>query len=248
MPDVTEKAAEMIETLRLIEERVSKVVKIDDFVTLFSQEFRNPISSAMNHLQLLREGEFGKLTQRQSEVSVRIAADLETLANLIFVASDLAHGDHAKRRWRPKMVRISELAEQLEAEARVYAKPGGVRLECNISPGIEYVSTEPVRLKIVLRSILLSLMKTAGQGTIKLEIARNEDSAVFVISDAHVVWLEEKAVECGAVGASLSPSYKNSESLRLAERLLELIGGRLTVQPGHGRGISYRILLDGAVQ
>jgi signal transduction histidine kinase len=61
MENVTQNAVEMIETLRLIEERASKVVKIDDFVALFSQEFRNPISSAMNHLQILSEGGYGRL-------------------------------------------------------------------------------------------------------------------------------------------------------------------------------------------
>ena len=238
----------MIETLRLIEDRASKVVKIDDFVTLFSQEFRNPISSAINHLQLLNEGEYGKLTHRQAEVVLRISADLEALTNLIFVASDLVHGEHAKKHWQPKMVPVSTLVEDLEAEAQVYAKPGGVRLECKILGGVEAVSTEPIRLKIVLRSILLSCMKTAEKGTITLEIGRDKDSAVFAISDPNAVLAVEDPVEFVAVAASPRPRFKNAESLRLAERLLELIGGTLTVQKGQVCGTVCRIILPGAVQ
>src|SRR5690348_6498815 len=119
MGDVTQYAREMIETLRLVEHKASKLVKIDDFVTLFSQEIRNPISSAMNHLQLLSEGEYGKLTAAQSEAVNAIVADVEAVVNLIFVASDFAHGENAKRRWQPKTIAVSALAEDLESEARV---------------------------------------------------------------------------------------------------------------------------------
>ena len=248
MRDITQNAVEMIETLRLIEDQASKIVKIDDFVALFSQEFRNPISSAINHLQLLNEGEYGKLTNRQAEVVLRISADLEALTNLIFVASDLVHGEHAKKRWQPKTVPVSVLTEDLETEAQVYAKSGGVRLECKNLGGVEAVRTEPVRLKIVLRSILLSLVKAAEQGTITLEIDRDKDSAVFTISDPNAVLAEEDPAEFVAVAASRRPRFKNAESLRLAERLLELIGGELTVQEGRARGIVYRVILPGAIQ
>lgn len=223
-------------------------MKIDDFVTLFSQEFRNPISSAINHLQLLNEGEYGKLTHRQAEVVLRISADLEALTNLIFVASDLVHGEHAKKHWQPKMVPVSTLVEDLEAEAQVYAKPGGVRLECKILGGVEAVRTEPVRLKIVLRSILLSCMKTAEKGTITLEISRHKDSAVFTIFDPNAVLAGEDSVGFVAVAASPRPRFKNAESLRLAERLLELIGATLTVQKGQVCGTVCRIILPGAIQ
>lgn len=248
MRDISQNALEMIETLRLVEDQASKVVKIDDFVALFSQEFRNPISSAMNHLQLLSEGEFGKLNDRQAEVVLQIAADLETLANLIFVASDLVRGEHAKKRWQPKMVPVSVLTEELEAEAQVYAKPGGMRLECKIVGGIQAVNTEPVRLKIVLRSLLMSLMKTAEQGTITLEISRNKDSAVFTIADPNAILAEQNPVEIVAIGACPRLRFKNAESLRLAERLLESIEGKLTVHEGQVHGILCRVTLPGAMQ
>lgn len=248
MRNVTQDAVEMIETLRLIEERASKVVKIDDFVALFSQEFRNPISSAMNHLQVLSEGGYGKLTRPQAEAVLRISTDLEALANLIFVASDLVHGEHTKKRWQPKTISVSALAEDLEAEAQVYSKPGGARFECRILPGIESISTEPVRLKIVLRSILLNSIKTAEPATVTLEIARDKGSAVFTISDPNASLSEEEAAQFLAASPPQSPRLRTTESLFLVERLLELIDGRLTVQRGQARGIIYRVTLANAIQ
>jgi signal transduction histidine kinase len=178
----------------------------------------------------------------------RISADLEALANLIFVASDLVHGEHAKRRWQPKTISISALAEDLEAEAQVYSKPGGTRFACKILPGVESISTEPVRLKIILRSILLNAIKTAEQATVTLEIARDKGSAVFTISDPNAALSEEEAAQFLAASPPQSPRLKKTESLFLVERLLELIGGSLTVQRGQARGIIYRITLADAIQ
>ena len=51
--EATRAALDTIETLRLVEDRAAKVVKIDELVALVSHGLRNPIMVASNHLQLL---------------------------------------------------------------------------------------------------------------------------------------------------------------------------------------------------
>jgi len=86
MTQDTSKALDMVETLRLVEERAAKVVKIDELVALLSHDLLNPISAALNQLHLAQANR-AKRRFKLTEIAVgslieELAAETEFLCAL----------------------------------------------------------------------------------------------------------------------------------------------------------------------
>ena len=58
--------------------------------------------------------------------------------------------------------------------------------ECRIQAGVTRLYTEPIRLQIVLRNLLLRAVKFSPQGKIGLEVSSENDGVAVKITDSSV--------------------------------------------------------------
>lgn len=226
-PEAVQYALDMIETLRQVEARAARVVKIDDLVALISHEFRNPIQAALNQLHLLEQAAYGPLNDAQEKVVQELGEEIARLSSLTHVVSDLAHVERAKRRIRCVEMPIAALVEELEAEMQVVCTTAKVGFRKAVQWGVTDLWSEPIRVQMALRNILLFAARHLARSSVVLEVSANECCTEFTVradgtaADPESL-LANRPVDGGGIG------------LFLSERLIELLGGSFRVDSGAG--------------
>lgn len=239
-------AAEMIETLRLIEKEAAKVLKADDFLTLISHEFRNPVNAVLNYLHLLLVGEYGSLTPEQSHILKQVRTEVDGLSNLIKVSFDLIHADQARRPGKVSQVHLPELLEELEAEVQFLCNSGELSFERKEDSAPPTLWTEPLRLRMALRNLLIHSVKSSEKGRIVLEAFPEKGGAGFRLSDASGGMPDEELSRIfdPASDTEILEGVRLPRAglgLYLTKRLLELIGGTIEVESRSGVGLTFHV-------
>lgn len=222
-PEAVQYALDMIETLRQVEQRAARVVRIDDLVALISHEFRNPIQAALSQLHLLGQSAYGPLSEKQEKVVNELSEEISRLSTLTHVVSDLAHVERAKRRIKSVPIPIPALVEELEAEMQVFCTTAKVGFRKAVQWGVTEVWGEPIRLQMALRNILLCAAGTLARTSVVFEASAHDNGVEFTVR-ADGVPADPESL--------LNPASTNSGSgigVYLSERLIELIGGSLQV-------------------
>lgn len=234
-------ANEMLQTLRMIEANAAKIVRVDDFMTLVSHEFSNPISSLLNHLHLLGLGEYGPLTDKQTHIVEQLYSDVKLLANLVLVASDMARTDRAKKRFNPVELAIAALVEELEAETRLLCANSAVEFECSVAPGAAFIWTDPIRLRLALRNLLLQAVKLTAGGKVTLEIDSEKSGLLFLVRSSGVEILAGELPKILDSAPPMPAETWDVTGLSWVEQLVDLIGGRINAESQTGKGITFRV-------
>lgn len=238
---------EMIQTFRMIEEEAGKTLRVDDFLAIISHEFRNPMNAAINYLHLLLMGEYGALTDEQAKFLKRATTEVESLLDLVNVSFDLVDPDKGGQRIKFREVIIPALLEELEAETQFLCKEASLVFQCTVQPGVSSIWTDPLRLKMVLRNLLLNAIKYTERGRIVLKVYPKEEGVGFCVSDTGVGIPEE------ALPRIFHPFYRVEDSqtrwhgegsgfgLYVVKRLVELLGGNIEVESKLERGSTFHV-------
>lgn len=223
-PEAVQYALDMVETLRQVEARAARVVKIDDLVALISHEFRNPIQAALNQLHLLEQAAYGPLNETQERVVTELGEEIARLSNLTHVVSDLAHIERAKRRVKCVEISIPMMVEELEAEMQVVCTTAKLGFRKAIQWGVSEVWSEPIRLQMALRNVLLFAARALARHSVVLEASANDSGVEFTVRADGV------AADSESLLAATASDSSSGIGVFLSERLIEVIGGSLRVE------------------
>lgn len=235
-PEAVQYALDMIETLRQVEARAARVVKIDDLVALISHEFRNPIQAALNQLHLLEQSAYGALSETQEKVIHGLGEEIARLSNLTHVVSDLAHVERAKRRVKCVEISIPAMVEELEAEMQVVCATAKLGFRKAIQWGVSEVWSEPIRLQMALRNLLLFAARALARHSVVLEVSGNDAGIEFTVRADGVTADPENLLAATASDSS------SGIGAFLSERLIEVIGGSVRVESEAGT-TSFQVTL-----
>ena len=241
-------AALALEHARLSEqlERANRVKA--DFAGTMSHELRTPLNAIIGYHDLLLEGEFGDLTAAQAE-RVRLAdQSARELRDLINTTLDVSRLERRCIPLHVEDVDLRALVQTLDAEVAAWCSKPGVRVAWRLSAAPPSVRTDPSKLKVVLKNLIHNALKFtdsgevtvaigAGGGRIEFEIA---DSGIGIAPDLLPVIFEPFR----QADSSSTRSYGGvGLGLYVVQRLLDLLGGGVTVESDIGRGSRFRVWL-----
>ena len=152
---------------------------------------------------------------------------------------------------------MNDLLEKVTEMVAVRAHEKGLVLVCEIAPNVPTdLVGDPTRLRQVLLNLLGNAIKFTESGEVGLRVAPDAESSVpgvlrFTISDTGIGIPDEKL---GAVferftqaDSSTTRRYGGSGlGLTISKRLVELMGGRIWVESGVGKGsvFSFAVPLE----
>jgi signal transduction histidine kinase len=144
-------------------------------------------------------------------------------------------------------VQLSELLEELEAEihALVQEKPA-VQFTWRVVPELPPLCTDRTKLKMVLKNLLSNAVKFTEQGSIMVDAYPYDRGVEICVADTGIgIPLEVQAVmfEMFRQGeSSLTRQYGGSGlGLYIVKRMLELLGGTVTVKTEVGQGSTFQL-------
>ncbi len=220
------------------------------FLAGMSHELRTPLNSILGFAQLMLRAEDGELSERQRRYAGHIEGSGKHLLALINDVLDLSQVEAGQMSIRIEKVVLNSFLQI--AIDRVLPLADTKGLELGIAPGPRLeVDADRRRLDQVLMNLLSNAIKFTPAGGWVTVVAREAEGWVCVdVSDSGPGISAEDQERIFRDFVQLEPGSQNDQpgtglGLALSRRLLDLMGGRLTVLSELGRGSVFTIWLPG---
>jgi signal transduction histidine kinase len=223
------------------------------FLASMSHELRTPLNAVLGFSETMLGELLGPLgAPRYREYLESIHASGAHLLSLINDILDIArfdagHGELVEDIFDPA-AEITDAERMMAAQAR----KAGVTLITELSPDIPHLRADRRRVRQILLNLLSNALKfTHAGGTVTVRAYLTAEGLAIEVTDTGIGMRREdfsKALEpFGQVDSSLARKYEGPGlGLPLTRQMVELHGGRLTLESVLGQGTTVTVILPAA--
>ena len=217
-----------------------------EFLATMSHELRTPLNIVIGYTDLLSESTFGSMTDQQRDVVERVNRSAHQLYELIAAMLDLSRLEAGRLPVDVREVRIAELLAQVRDDTRELQERSGLRFVWSADGDIGPVQTDPGKLKVVVRNLIGNASKFTKEGQVAITARTCRNGVEIRVSDTGVgiprsalslIFEPFRQIE-GADGRGRGGT---GLGLHIVKRLLELLGGEVSVESEEGRGSTFRV-------
>lgn len=251
---IAKRTRELSEINKALEESHRKLQELDrvksDFLLNVSHELRTPLTAIKGSVDNMLDGITGDLSELQRRYLVRVKANADRLVRLINDLLDLARIEEGRVQVTPTFFSLTGLANELLDILRPVAAEKGLDLGLADGPGPLIVHADRDKVGQVLMNLIGNAIKfTPMGGSVRVELAGEEDvfARVMIIDTGEGILPEElprlfdkfyqvqHGIQAKAKGTGLG--------LSIAKSLVELQGGRISVESQIGQGSTFSFTL-----
>jgi signal transduction histidine kinase len=227
--------------LALEKERVTLLTR---FIQESSHEFRTPLSTIEVNLHLMKRGVSPEMqAQRVEQIHVQVAR-ISRLVDMLVQMSRLESG--LPLALRP--VAPNEVASQVALNMQTAAKRKGLSVRTLLSEALPNVDADPKQLMEALTQILDNAVRYTPEdgGSISLSTGLEGDQVVFTIEDNGLGIPDDAHDRIFERFFRMDTAHSTPGfglGLPIAQRIIELHGGTISVESEVGVGSRFRIAL-----
>jgi CheY-like chemotaxis protein/CHASE3 domain sensor protein len=232
-----------------------------DFLANMSHELRTPLNSLLILSRSLSDNDSGNLDAEQVESALIIHDSGANLLRLINDILDLSKIEAGKMELVLDELPLADLQRTLHRTFNHVAQERQLDFEVVIEPGMPpALHTDGPRLEQVINNLLSNAFKFTSHGSVSLRIGRPADDATtppalagqavvtMAVSDTGIGIPAEKFQQIfhafEQVDASTSRQYGGTGlGLAISRRIVELLGGDITLQSEAGHGSTFTVWL-----
>jgi len=242
-PDALE--AHLKEALvEIAELRASDSLKTQ-FLANISHDLRTPLTAVITHAEILRDGMLGELNERQIESVKGIIAGGRQLLDQVGEILTYARGTANQLTITPSTFRLADVVEQVTRLNESLLAKKGLKLELHLPPDLPPLFADREKVAHVLGNLLgnaIDFTPAGGCVWVRAKADRGElvaevgDTGIGIASEYHEFVFEEFA----QVDASAARQHHGTGlGLTIAQKLVELHGGRIWVESELGGGSRF---------
>jgi signal transduction histidine kinase len=223
-----------------------------EFLANMSHELRTPLNAILGFSQVLREGIFGELNEKQSEYLDDILSSGTHLLALINDVLDLSKVEAGQVELEVAPFSLRETLERGVVMVRERAAQNGITLKLEQAPDVDIMSGDERRVRQIVFNLLSNAVKfTPAGGDVvigsrrvgrEVQVSVTDTGPGIASIDHARVFHEFQQTELGAQheGTGLG--------LALSKRRVELRGGRIWLEGelGSGSRFAFTLPLGGA--
>jgi signal transduction histidine kinase/CheY-like chemotaxis protein len=216
------------------------------FLANMSHELRTPLNSILGYTQLMLRNRDEPDEKRRRLTTIQSSG--EHLLNMINDILDLAKVESGTIAVNLKPVQLKALLSTIADEMQLRASQKRLRFAYSADDSIlEWISTDPVRLRQVLYNLLGNSIKFTDKGEVSLVVNRVDDRIRLEVRDTgkgipeadllHVFKAFYQASNNDQTGGGVGLG------LHISQRIVRLLGGELQVSSKEGKGTVFRFEL-----
>jgi Na+/proline symporter/nitrogen-specific signal transduction histidine kinase len=244
------------EELRTANDRLKELDRLkDDFVATVSHELRTPLTSIRTFSQILRDNPDLDPAERARQLGI-VIKESERLTRLINQILDVSKLESGNVEWNPGPVDMKEIVEDTVAAMSELFKERGIELHTRMPEQVPLVTADLDRIVQVMLNLLSNAAKFCDARAGRVEIALTpvagslrvdvrDNGPGIDIPDQDLIF--DKFRQAGDPGTGRA--HGSGLGLHICRRIVELLGGRIWVVSGSGKGtcLSFTLPLYGQV-
>jgi PAS domain S-box-containing protein len=233
-----------------LEEQYSRVQEANrlksEFLANMSHELRTPLNSIIGFAELMHKKKVGPVSPKHEEFLGDILTSARHLLQLINDVLDLSKVESGKMDFRAERVDLPRIVREVAESMRTLVTAKKIELHSEIEAGLDWVTTDPPKLKQVLYNYVSNALKfTPERGRVTIRAARAGREAFRIeVSDTGIGIRPEDIgklfAEFQQLDASTSKKYPGTGlGLALTKRIVEAQGGTVGVESMPERGSTF---------
>ncbi len=240
--DITQqRAAE--EVLRQAKEQAEENSRLkSEFVNMMSHELRTPMTVILGYLPLLKN----ESLQPEPPMIAGIARDIESsaqhLLHLINDLLDISRIEAGKMPLNRQRIAAAEVVQSVVEGLRSKAREKGIGLAADADGSM--VFADPVRLRQILINLMGNAVKFTDRGKVEVSSRRSDGVVSFEVRDSGCGIAADQLPHIfdkfhQADSSSTRAAGGSGLGLAITQRLVELHGGRISVDSVLGEGTVF---------
>ena len=226
-----------------------------EFVSIASHELKTPINVILGYLQLMQEGIYGPLTDKQQQVSETIGLQAKTLARLASQLLDVSRFAAGGGRIEPRPIQFNAMLDELQRTFHVLAVQRQIDFRIVRREALpEAVVWDPERINEVTGNLLSNAFKfTQAGGSVELTAASADNSVVITVRDTGAGIPEQQLPHVfekfyQADNQRAASTKGTGLGLAIAKEIVEAHGGRIRCESIVGAGTTFTLSLPVTVR
>ncbi|MBV8409545.1 MAG: GAF domain-containing protein [Alphaproteobacteria bacterium] len=242
-----------IENVRLINEIRDKSRQLEiasqhksQFLANMSHELRTPLNAIIGYTEMMADGLYGDMPEKAQTVLERIQANGRHLLGLINDVLDLSKIEAGQLVLAKEAYTVIEMVAAVTAATESLARAKNLQLTSNVAPGLPAGMGDSRRLAQVLLNLVGNAIKFTDQGGVEIRAGQRGDHFDIAVvdtgpgiapADQAKIFEEFQQVD----NTSTRKKGGTGLGLSISRRIVELHGGRITLESEVGKGSTFRI-------
>lgn len=220
------------------------------FIAIVSHELRTPLNSILGYAEMLKEGVYGYMNEKQNGVSIRIMTNTQRLLGIVNDLLDQAQIEAGRLKIEAAPYKPAELLDNLHGVMDKIASDKGVGLITDLDPSMpSIVIGDAQRIQQIMVNLTNNAVKFSEKGSVHIKVSPYEknkwriqtiDTGKGIPDDAlDYIFESFRQVE----GASTRQHGGVGLGLSIVKQLVELMNGEITVETEVGKGSIFTVTL-----
>lgn len=227
-----------------------------EFLANMSHELRTPLNSIIGFSDILYDGTFGALNEKQSRYVSNILTSGKNLLGLINDILDLSKVEAGKMELQYEDFNVSDAINEVTTVTAPLAAKKNIVMETKIDPGLTTIVADKGKVKQILYNLISNANKfTPEGGSITINGLRVGDMAQIEVKDTGIGISKDDQKKLFQSFVQLDSSTSREYSgtglgLVLVKRFVEQHSGEVKLQsePGKGSSFIFTIPIQGKIK
>jgi signal transduction histidine kinase len=220
------------------------------FVAIVSHELRTPLNAILAYSEMLQGEVYGPVNPKQANAATRIYSNAQRLLGMVSDLLDQARLEAGKLKINVEEFPVAELADAVHGVMDKPARDKGLDLKISVEPGAPVtVWGDPHRSQQILINLVNNAVKFTEKGEVVVRIRKAGDTYWAIHVSDTGPGIPEKALPYifetfrQADGVTTRQHGGVGLGLSIVKRLVELMGGTVTVSSQVKQGTTFVVTL-----